>query len=214
MPLSPSMSRIVATGTSCSGITTRSTWFESPEPKSEDWISSVGASASVSSLHPVGVRSLGSTTTLMGGLLGPMSVPLTVSEGSSRMTVLTPTRIAMESARSSCTRANDSAELKRSAGADCSPSILPVESVAALSVTCGLRCLHQCMKGPICLSHSASSIPSPTSTPSCRRASAPSPLTVGFGSIVPMTTRPTPAQSSDSVQGGVRPKWLHGSSVT
>ena len=36
----------------------------------------------------------------------------------------------------------------------------------------------------------------------------------GFGSRIAQTTRATPAATSASAQGGVRPWWLQGSSVT
>jgi hypothetical protein len=47
--------------------------------------------------------------------------------------------------------------------------------------------------------------PSPTSIPARRKASAPPPLTCGFGSAHPMTTRRTPLARIASTQGGVRP---------
>jgi hypothetical protein len=40
------------------------------------------------------------------------------------------------------------------------------------------------------------------------------PATSGLGSAMAATTRATPARMSASAQGGVRPKWLQGSSVT
>ena len=46
------------------------------------------------------------------------------------------------------------------------------------------------------------------------QAREPAPATSGFGSSIAATTRPTPAAISASAHGGVRPKWLHGSSVT
>ena len=65
------------------------------------WTSSVGAAPSTSSLLSPGTLQFGSITTLRGELLGLMSGPRTVSDGLSRITVLIPTRIAIESARSS-----------------------------------------------------------------------------------------------------------------
>ena len=40
------------------------------------------------------------------------------------------------------------------------------------------------------------------------------PATSGLGSRIAATTRATPASISASAQGGVRPWWLQGSSVT
>jgi hypothetical protein len=62
-------------------------------------------------------------------------------------------------------------------------------------------------------SASASSTPTTTSTPAARSRAMPLPLTRGLGSVAPMTTRATPARTSASAQGPVRPTWLHGSSV-
>ena len=53
-----------------------------------------------------------------------------------------------------------------------------------------------------------------TSTPAAARAAVPPPFTRGLGSRVADTTRRTPARMIASTQGGVRPTWLHGSSVT
>nr|AIF16415.1 hypothetical protein [uncultured marine group II/III euryarchaeote KM3_74_C08] len=124
-----------------------------------------------------------------------------------------PTSTAMDSARSSCTSSSEASEEKRSAGSSESPSILPCESIAALSRTCGRLLLHQCMNSSICFSHSSCNRPSSTSTPSALSAAVPPPRTVGFGSAAPITTWVIPAHSSASVHGGVLPKWLHGSRV-
>jgi hypothetical protein len=61
---------------------------------------------------------------------------------------------------------------------------------------------------------SCCSRPQRTSTPASRSRVRPRPLTVGLGSSIAAITRPTRASTSASTQGGVRPKWLHGSSVT
>src|SRR3569623_513048 len=47
-----------------------------------------------------------------------------------------------------------------------------------------------------------------------RSFSSPCPATSGFRSVTAATTRATPALIKASAHGGVRPKWLHGSSVT
>src|SRR5690606_35345021 len=59
----------------------------------------------------------------------------------------------------------------------------------------------------------SSSTPAVTSIPAALRRSMP-PRATGFGSSVAITTRATPDRSTASVHGGVRPWWLHGSSVT
>ena len=53
-----------------------------------------------------------------------------------------------------------------------------------------------------------------TTTPAARSRATPWPLTSGLGSVCATTTRATPAAISASQHGGVRPWWLHGSSVT
>jgi hypothetical protein len=55
--------------------------------------------------------------------------------------------------------------------------------------------------------------PVTTSTPADRNAAAP-PAAAGVGSSTAITTRRTPAATSASAHGPVRPVWLHGSSVT
>ncbi len=56
--------------------------------------------------------------------------------------------------------------------------------------------------------------PTLTSMPAARSRSKPLPRTRGSGSSIAATTRVTPAAMSASVQGGVRPWWLHGSRLT
>ncbi len=58
------------------------------------------------------------------------------------------------------------------------------------------------------------SMPVTTSIPAARRRAMPAPLTRRSGSVPATTTRAMPAAISASVQGGVWPVWLHGSSVT
>src|SRR5581483_5676629 len=62
--------------------------------------------------------------------------------------------------------------------------------------------------------HSSSHAPTSTATPARRSRAAPPPRTCGLGSRTPITTRSTPARTSASAHGPVRPTWLHGSSVT
>ncbi len=61
---------------------------------------------------------------------------------------------------------------------------------------------------------SASSSPLATSMPAAASRASPCPATSGLGSRIAATTRATPAAINASAQGGVRPKWLQGSSVT
>src|SRR5450631_1128408 len=62
--------------------------------------------------------------------------------------------------------------------------------------------------------HSSSSTPQTTSIPAFFRAARPPPRTLGLGSLMPATTRLTPALISASLQGGVFPVWQQGSRVT
>jgi hypothetical protein len=50
--------------------------------------------------------------------------------------------------------------------------------------------------------------------PGGRSVSIPAPAVRGSGSPVATTTRATPARTNASLQGGVLPVWLQGSSVT
>ncbi len=54
---------------------------------------------------------------------------------------------------------------------------------------------------------------STTSMPARRSAASPRPDTSGFGSFDATTTRRTPAAITTGAHGGVRPWWVHGSSV-
>ena len=59
----------------------------------------------------------------------------------------------------------------------------------------------------------AGSGPTSTRMPAARRMARPPPLTLGKGSRMAATTRPTPEARTTSVQGGVFPWWQHGSRV-
>lgn len=61
---------------------------------------------------------------------------------------------------------------------------------------------------------SCASSPQRTSMPASRSIPRPRPDTCGFGSSIAATTFATRASISAFAHGGVRPKWLHGSSVT
>jgi hypothetical protein len=53
-----------------------------------------------------------------------------------------------------------------------------------------------------------------TAIPARRRRAKPRPSTTGLGSVMAATTLATPKRSMARVQGGVRPWWSQGSSVT
>ena len=60
----------------------------------------------------------------------------------------------------------------------------------------------------------SSSLPTVTEIPASRSRAMPWPLTNGLGSTVPTTTSPMPASIRASAQGGVLPRWAHGSRLT
>ena len=61
---------------------------------------------------------------------------------------------------------------------------------------------------------SAARRPVSTATPARRRSARPRPATSGWGSRIAATTRAIPESRTSGAQGGVRPSWAHGSSVT
>lgn len=92
--------------------------------------------------------------------------------------------------------------------------IFPSSVIPTLETTSGRPVVMWQAKGS--MSRPASSAHSPTSTrmPAERSLSTPRPETAGLGSVRAATTRRTPARTSASAQGGVRPSWEQGSSVT
>ena len=153
---------------------------------------------------------LGSIATRIG--CRSVSTSLTVSAGSSRITVLAPTSTAQQSFRSSCTCLRHSSLVNLPASLDRS-STEPFASIATFTVTYGLRFSHQCKNSRICSAASSSRRPHSTLIPASSKTETPFPLTNGFGSPCAITTSLIPAQSSASVHGGVLPKWLQGSNV-
>ena len=91
---------------------------------------------------------------------------------------------------------------------------MPSRLAAVFMRTHGLpRCMRE--KKPIFISYASSaSTPVVTAMPAASSLASPCPATSGFGSVMAATTRPSPARTSASEQGGVRPWWLHGSRVT
>ena len=136
-----------------------------------------------------------------------------VSCGSSRIIVLAPTKIAQQSFLRWCTLVKQSSLVNLPASSDKSSTEL-VESTATFTVTYGRLNLHQCKNSRICSAASCSSNPLSTTMPASSNTLIPLPLTKGLGSSCATYTSVIPAQSRASVQGGVLPKWLHGSNVT
>ncbi len=141
------------------------------------------------------------------------STSRTVSSGSSARTVPAPTSTASEWARRRWTsRRAASPVIQRlvPSGAAVRPSRL----AAIFSTTQGwpvLRCLTY---GASCSATSSAATPSVTSMPAARRAATPRPATRAVG-VLDADDDPGDARLDDGVvQGGVRPWWAHGSSVT
>ncbi|MDQ1079795.1 hypothetical protein QE401_002321 [Pseudoroseomonas cervicalis] len=133
--------------------------------------------------------------------------------GSSASAVPLPTSTASCVPRSACAR--------RRAGAPVihwlSPlrvAMRPSSVLASFSVSSGRLWVSRLVKPALIARASASSSPVETAMPAARSCSMPPPSTRGSGSRIATTTRATPAAISASVQGGVRPQWQQGSSVT
>ena len=138
-----------------------------------------------------------------------------MSRGSSARAVPTPTATASSSARQrwatsrlACPEIHLESPL--------SVATFPSSDIAALNMTQG-RPVRACLrKGWLRRRARAASSPPATSTsiPSSRRMPSPRPDAFSVGSSEPTTTRPIPASTIASVQGGVRPRWQQGSSET
>jgi hypothetical protein len=98
-----------------------------------------------------------------------------------------------------------------------SSAVRPSSDTAAFSRTQGvprrMRVKKPMLSSAACW-RSAPSSSSITVTPAARSRSLPCPATSGFGSAMALKTRAMPARASASQQGGVRPWWAQGSSVT
>jgi hypothetical protein len=81
----------------------------------------------------------------------------------------------------------------------------PSSEVASLSVSHGRPRVTRDRKPALSAAASSASTPVVTATPASLSRARPRPSTRGSGSISGTTTRATPAASSASVQGGVRP---------
>eukprot|EP00197_Chlamydomonas_leiostraca_P002813 CAMPEP_0202857232 /NCGR_PEP_ID=MMETSP1391-20130828/255_1 /ASSEMBLY_ACC=CAM_ASM_000867 /TAXON_ID=1034604 /ORGANISM="Chlamydomonas leiostraca, Strain SAG 11-49" /LENGTH=185 /DNA_ID=CAMNT_0049536011 /DNA_START=56 /DNA_END=613 /DNA_ORIENTATION=- len=85
-------------------------------------------------------------------------------------------------------------------------------AAAAASASAFMRSMNSALRSYAARFSSPSIIT--TSMPAAVSVAMPSDATSGLGSPTPTTTRDTPASTSARLQGGVRPWWLHGSSVT
>ena len=108
--------------------------------------------------------------------------------------------------RSVCASAAASPEEGRASNAQ---EVLPAAASAAAASAC-----MRAMKSAFSVKQACSSQPTATAMPASRSVRMPWPPTSGLGSEQPTTTRATPAATSARLQGGVRPWWLQGSSVT
>ena len=128
-------------------------------------------------------------------------------------TVPAPVSTAPLRARHACTSARAASPLIHA----CPPEAGAVRAsrlMASFSRTKGRPRSKREKKPALSSRACGSNTPTDTSIPAARRRAMPAPATRGFGSTLQHTTRATPAASNASAQGGVRPVWLHGSSVT
>jgi hypothetical protein len=137
----------------------------------------------------------------------------TVSLGSSSRTVPAPVRTAQARARQwwpSARAADPVIHWLR----PLARAVLPSMLAATFRRTHGRPLVMRDTKPMLSSRASRSKSPVSTVTPAAASFLKPSPATRGFGSCIAATTRATPAPMRASAQGGVRPKWLQGSSVT
>ncbi len=90
----------------------------------------------------------------------------------------------------------------------------PSKDEADFSHSQGVPRVILAQKPGFCARASSANRPTSTWMPAARSRSMPPPATLGLGSRSATTTRATPAETSASAHGGVRPVWLQGSSVT
>ena len=176
---------------------------------------SVGASVGSNSGPVGGHAAAASSTTRSGCARRARSTSRTVRRGRSASAVPAPTTTACESARSSWASARAAAPVIH-----CDePSRAAMRPSRLIAVfTHGERAAERGGGTRYGASEvaSAASAPTPTSTvtPWARSAAIPAPRPCGSGSSSATTTRATPASTSASTQGGVRPWCEHGSRVT
>src|SRR4030067_97540 len=149
-----------------------------------------------------------STTTRRGNLL---TLPtLGVRSGSSASTVPIPVMIASTCFLNLWTRSLEASEVIH-LDSLCLVAVFPSRDAAIFNITKGLPVVTLFIQPSLSFRHSASSTPVSTSIPAFLSISKPLPETFGFGSVIPATTLFFPAFITASVQGGVLPKWQHGS---
>jgi hypothetical protein len=142
-----------------------------------------------------------------------VSTSRTVSRGLSSLTVPMPVSTAQERARQACASRRASGPVIHCETPLLS-AVLPSRLAATFKRNQGRPRVMRETKPMLSSLASASSSPLATAMPAAARRARPCPATRGFGSGIATTTRATPAAISASAQGGVRPKWLQGSSVT
>src|SRR6187399_222919 len=128
----------------------------------------------------------------------------TSSRGSSAITVAALVSTAPLCARQCCTSAR-AASLVIHWLSPFANAVLPSRLAPVFRRMNGRRCRMRMRKPALRASASASNKPDWTLRPASFRRAAPAPLTRGFGSPMAYTTRRTPAASSTSTHGGVRP---------
>ncbi len=142
-----------------------------------------------------------------------VSTARTVICGSSSSTVPMPVRIAQARARHQWPSSRAGCEVIHWLRPLWS-AVWPSRLAAAFIRTHG-RPRSMRLKNPMFISRASAAIrPLSATMPAARSLAMPCPATSGFGSSIAATTRASPASTSASAQGGVRPWWLHGSSVT
>ena len=158
-----------------------------------------------------GVSSRLSITTLSGCRV--VSTSRTVSRGLSSFTVPMPVSTAQDLARQAWASRRASAPVIH-CETPLLRAVLPSMLAATLSRSQGRPRVMRETKPILSSFASVASSPVAICMPAAASLAMPCPATSGFGSAIAATTRATPASISASAQGGVRPKWLQGSSVT
>ncbi|MNF73400.1 hypothetical protein D3C84_553990 [compost metagenome] len=186
-------------------------WYSAARPSSSQQATSAGPAWKKAAVS--GTRSWPSISTRSGGRTAasaacsastPSSSARTVRRALSNSTVSAPVTITLERARRRCTAA-------RAAGpvihwlSPLAMAVRPSRLIASLTRTYGRPRSMRLMKPTFSSRASPSSTPQVTAMPAARNRSRPRPATCGLGSCIAATTRPTPALTSASAHGGVRP---------
>ena len=174
------------------------------------WATSVGARDVSQSWAVAGRSKLRLSTTRRGSGLRR---PRLVSRGLSARTVPPPTITASHWLRSWCTHRRASGPLIHWL-APLLRAVRPSAPMAHLRMARGRPVARRCRKARLRLRASASHTPWITAMPAACSWAMPPPATWGLGSAMAITTCWRPAAITASLQGGVRPWWQQGSSVT